>query len=357
MLFTYIVYNTILFIVLLFGYFVKISSTRYIEYSCRTIVFLSIVIPASIRKGIGTDYWSYVELYNWYNTNSDDHEIGFQMLGKLMNAFGFNYEFFIAILAIIAFAPICYYIPKKKFYPFIVFYFFLLFPICMSTSRQSIAVSLITCGVFALYKKMGSLKYIICAIFAFSFHYSSVLYFPLIFLKNIKLSAAKTYILFFVLLLIVSGTELIDRLFSHPIFLNSTYGVYAENSYNRESNVGSGLGIIANLIIPFLFILLNRKISTVYNNKSFYSILDMIYIGSYLLAAKIHIFGRLIGCFAFVPAFLVDPVCKTLAPKYHKLALFLFFLVYLILYEKSIMDNQIYLGSGLGISPYTTIFD
>lgn len=88
MLFTYIIYNVILLFVLIFGYYVKVSSTKLSEYICRTIVFLSIVIPASIRKGIGTDYWSYVGLYQWYSTNSDEHEIGFQLLGKLMNFSG-----------------------------------------------------------------------------------------------------------------------------------------------------------------------------------------------------------------------------------------------------------------------------
>ena len=311
----------------------KISSTRHAEYFYRTIVFLSIVIPASIRKGIGTDYWAYVGLYDWYRTNSDEHEIVFQLLGKFMSTFGLSHQMFIAVLAILAFAPICYYVPKRKFYPFIVFYFFLLFPSCMSTSRQAIAVSLITCGLFALYKERGRLKYMLCAILAFLIHFSSVLYFPLLLSKNIRLSATKTYLFLGVMLLAVSGTGLIDRLFSHPIFLDSTYGVYAENGYNREANVGTGLGILANLIIPFLFLLLNRKISARYNHVALFSILDMLYIGSYLLAAKIHIFGRLLGCFAFVPAFLVDPVCKTLAPKYQKLILLLFFLIYLILYE------------------------
>lgn len=89
MLFTYIIYNAILLFVLWFGYLVKISSTRHTEYFYRTIVFLSIVIPASIRKGIGTDYWAYVGLYDWYRTNSEEHEIGFQLLGKLRNRFGF----------------------------------------------------------------------------------------------------------------------------------------------------------------------------------------------------------------------------------------------------------------------------
>ena len=174
MLFTYIIYNVILLFVLIFGYYVKVSSTKLSEYICRTIVFLSIVIPASIRKGIGTDYWSYVGLYQWYSTNSDEHEIGFQLLGKLMNFFGFSYQSFIASLAILAFAPVCYYVPKRNFYPFIVIYFFLLFLSCISTTRQAISIALVTCGIFALYKEKGTMKYLFCVVLAFFFHYSSI---------------------------------------------------------------------------------------------------------------------------------------------------------------------------------------
>lgn len=358
MLFTYIIYNVILLFVLIFGYLVKMSSTKISEYICRTIVFLSIVIPASIRKGIGTDYWSYVGLYQWYSRSSDEHEIGFQLLGKLMNFFGFSYQSFIASLAILAFAPVCYYVPKRNFYPFIVIYFFLLFLSCMSTTRQAISIALVTCGIFALYKEKGKFKYLLCVLLAFLFHYSSILYFPLLLFKNIKFSNTNIYVCLGILLMIMSGADFIDSLFALSIFQDSPYGVYATiGQYNREAEVGTGLGIILNLMLPFLFFILNRKISKYYDHVGFFVLLTMLFVASYFLASKIHIFGRLMGCFVFVPAFLIHPVCNIRTSKYGNLLIFLFFTIYLILYEKMIAISQSNLGNGLGISPYTTIFD
>lgn len=358
MLFTYIIYNVILLFVLIFGYLVKVSSTKISEYICRTVVFLSIVIPASIRKGIGTDYWSYVELYKWYSTNSGEHEIGFQLLVKFMNFLGFSYQSFIASLAILAFAPVCYYVPKRNFYPFIVFYFFLLFLSCMSTTRQAISIALVTCGIFALYKEKGTLKYLLCVVFAFFFHYSSVLYIPLLLFKNIKFSNTILYLCLGMILLIMSRADFIDSLFALSIIQDSPYGVYATiGQYNREAEVGTGLGIILNLLLPYLFLVLNRKISKNYDHVGFFVLLTMVFVASYFLASKVHIFGRLMGCFIFVPAFLIHSVCKAISLKYNKLLLFLFFAIYLIIYEKMIAVSQYSLGNGLGISPYTTIFD
>lgn len=357
MLFTYIVYNTILFFVIIFGYLVKNSANKCSEYISRTIVFLSIVIPASIRKGIGTDYWAYVDLYNLYRTDSDGHEIGFQFLGKWMNLLDLDFHYFIALLAILAFFPICYFVPKRKFFPFIVIYFLLLFLNCMSTSRQVIAIGFMVCGIFYLYERRGNLKYLFCVVLAILIHYSSVLYLPFLFLKHFKLSRTSIWIFVGIFLVLSSGTYFIESLFSNELFLDSPYGVYATSSYNRETSLGSGIGIVLSLFMPVLFLVLNRKICRQYQHTDFLVILTLCYVFTYLLTLKIHIFGRLMQCFIFIPAFQFTPVCKTLSPKYSKLFSIAFFLIYLILFEKNIAANQLSLGSGLGVSPYITIFD
>lgn len=357
MLFTYLVYNTILSFVFVFGYFVKVSANRISEYISRTIVFLSIIIPASIRKGIGTDYSAYIDLYNLYKNNTDDHEPGFQILGIWMNSCGFPPQAFIAILAVLAFFPVCFFVPKKHFYPFFIIYFLSIFLNCISTSRQSIAIGFIVCGIFFLNEKKGNLKYLFCVTLALLFHYSSILYLPLFFLKNLKISRSTLWILIGGLFILSSGTYFIDGLFSSELFLDSPYGEYAVNSFNRKTGIGSGIGVALFLLMPFLFLLLNKKIRTRYKNTDFLVILTLCFIFSYLLALKIHIFGRLMQCFVFVPAFLFMPVSKTLHYKYSKLVAIAFFLIYLILFEKNIADNQLSLGSGLGISPYMTIFD
>lgn len=358
MLFTYLVYNTILLFVIVFGYFVKVSANRSSEYISRTIVFLSIVIPASIRKGIGTDYWAYIDLYNLYRNNTDDHEWGFQFLGVWLNSWGFDPQVFISVLAILAFFPVCYIVPKKKFFPFIVVYFLIVFLNCISTSRQVIALGFIVCGIFLLYDKKGNLKYLFCAVLSVFIHYSSFIYFPLLFFRNIKFSKNSILLILGIIMALYFGGNIIDIIFNNELFLKSKYAVYATHSvYSQETVIGSGFGVLLNLIIPILFLLLSDKIRVKYKCVDFFIILTLCYIFIYSLALKIYIFGRLQQCFVFVPALLFIPVCETLFPKYKKIIMILFLLIYIVVFEYNIAINQLSLGSGLGVSPYTTIFD
>ena len=357
MAFTYIIYNTILFLVIVFSYAVEKSRNNLTEYGFRTILFLFMFFPAAIRKGIGTDYWNYVDLYNLYANHGDEHEIGFQFLGQILNWTGAHYQLFIISLAVLAIAPICYYVPKRHFAMFTIVYFFLVYVDIIGTSRQDISIACIVCGIFALFSQKGNVKYLLCAAIRFIFHYSSVLYLPLILFKKIKFSTFNVYLSLAIILLLTVGTSTIEWIFTNPLFFDSPYGVYVGSGYSSEANVGSGLGIIANLLIPFTFIILSPKIRKTYKNTGFFTLLTLIFIGSYLLASQIHIFGRLVNAFIFVPAFLIYPTCKAISSKYKKLIFAAFFLMYLILFEKTIAISQISLGSGLGISPYTTIFD
>lgn len=70
--------------------------------------------------------------------------------------------------------------------------------------------------------------------------------------------------------MIMSRADFIDNLFASSIFQDSPYGVYATiGQYNREAEVGTGLGIILNLMLPCLFLMLNRKISKYYDHVGF----------------------------------------------------------------------------------------
>ena len=357
MLYTYIVYNSILLFVVVFAYLLQKSSNRISEYGFRTLLFLTMAIPACIRRNVGTDYWNYVELYQLYSKSGDSHEIGFVWIGQFMNWLGFHYQFFIILLAVLAIVPICYYVPKRNCSSFIIIFFFLNYLDIMGTSRQQISIALITCGIFALYHNRGSIKYLFANVMAFLFHYSSALYVPLLFFKNIRITPRKAYISLACVVAATMGGGMIEWLFGSSLFLDSPYGVYVTSGYNTEANVGSGLGIIANLLLPFLFILFFKRIYETIPNSGFLCILTLIFIGSYILASQIHIFGRLINVFCFVPAFIAYPTCKAISTRYRKLVFAGFFLIYLVLYEKTISISQISLGNGLGISPFSTIFD
>ena len=357
MLFTFIVYNSILIFTIIWSVLVQKSKDNISEYGFRTLLFITQALPACVRKGIGTDYWNYKLLYDIYKHSQDEHEIGFQMVGKLLNLFGAHSQFFISFLAIFSIAPICYYLPKRNFSYFIITYFFLVYLDIIGTSRQDISVAFIICGIIALFHRHGNIKYLVTAFSAILFHYSSFLYFPLIFFKRIRVSYRFIIITLVTIFVLFSGVGIIEMIFNSSLFIDSPYGVYIGSDYIREANVGSGLGVIANILIPILFLIYFPRTSRYINHASFFAALAMMFIGSYLLASQIHIFGRLVNVFIFVPAFLSYSVSKGISTKYNQLIFLGFICMYLVLFEKSIIDNQISLGSGLGVSPFKTIWD
>lgn len=82
----------------------------------------------------------------------------------------------------------------------------------------------------------------------------------------------------------------------------------------------------------------------------------MMYIISIFLSAKIHIFNRIPPIFSVIIPFSVCYVYN-IRTKYKQLIIFSFISIYLFLYEVDINISQSSLNSGLGISPYTTIFE
>ncbi len=357
MLYTYIVYNSILFFTVFFSYCVEKSPNKVSERLSRLLLFISQALPACIREGIGTDYWNYVGLYKLYQVDNDDHEVGFQFLADVLIFFDAHYQWFIIALTVLALAPICFYVPKKHFSYFSITYFLLLYLDIIGSSRQDVSVGLIVCGICFLYQKKGSLKYLVCAALAFLMHYSSALYFSLVLLKKIKISAIPLYIILGVTLIVTSGASLFEMISQNEMFMDSPYGVYVGSQYDREANVGSGLGIIANLLIAIIFIILYPRSSKHINNPGFFAILGILFIGSYILASQIHIFGRLLNIFIFVPAFLAYPTCKAIWSKFPRFIFCGFVFLYLVLFEKTIAISLSTLGNGLGITPYQTIFD
>lgn len=358
MIFTYILYNSILIFTMIFSFMVQRAKNKQSELLARGLLFLTLTLFASIRKGIGTDYWSYVELYKIYNSGSDEHEMGFQWLGQFLNYFGLHYQWFIAALVVLTFLPLCFYIPKKRFFYFITIYFFLSYFHIISTSRQDISLSIMICGIFSLYHKHGNLKYLICAVLATLFHFSSVLYFPLIFLKTMRFNnRVQLFIILGIIIIVGLNMETIMWLSTTPVFVNSKYGIYFETGYFREASVNSGLGILFNLLIPILYVIFNLRCSQYIEHSGFFTILAFIYIFSCLLSSQIHILGRIVSIFQFVPAFLVYPVCKGISKKYYALFFMGFVVGYILLFEKTISESQISLGNGMGISPFTTIFN
>ena len=87
------------------------SNIKYENEIClRFLIFLVLFMPASIRYGIGTDYFSYQDIYinNYYG---GDFEPAFSLILFLCNKFNCSFNFFLSIISIVTILPIYFILP------------------------------------------------------------------------------------------------------------------------------------------------------------------------------------------------------------------------------------------------------
>lgn len=355
---TYIVYNLILLFTILFSICVAHAKTKGSEYLARTLLFLSVGIPAFIRQGIGTDYPYYAQLYRMYRHFEDDHELGFQLLAKLFWYFDASPHTFVVSLSIITLFLVVYFVPKKNYEFFIIIYFLTSYIKTISVGRQDVSIAIMICGIFALEKKYGTIKYIVASTLATLFHASSFLYYPVLLLRKVHIGPKTIIVMLICVCSLILSANIIDWLTSNPLFLSSKYSQYLDLEYYMKGGmIGTGLGVMANLILPICFLFFFKHTSKYVYDANFIGWLTLCFLASYLLSVQIYIFTRLVDVFRFVPPFIAYPTCKAISKKHPHLILFCFIILYTIIFEKTITEAQISLHRGLGVSPFITIFD
>lgn len=313
-------------------------------------------LPAAIRYNTGKDYMGYVEGFRELSSGGDNshYEFIFKIICEFLAFFGLGYQWLFVIYAFIIYLPICWCVPKKDASVFISLYILVLYLGSLSVIRQSAAISFIICGIFSVLRNKSIFKYLIWIGLACLMHLSAIIFIPLAFFIKIKMTPYKVMIMIFSLCIFATGMNIIDYIFNNPLFLESKYGSYATNEqFLVETNLGSGLGLIVKLIIPFLFIVFTKKIP---GNKQFLLPLSILYISLTFIGLKIYIFNRLVSLFSFIVCFTSYPVARILSHKYNKMIIFCIILVYFIMFQKDIMINQISKFGGIGCSPYITIF-
>ncbi|WP_287678275.1 EpsG family protein [Bacteroides sp.] len=359
MITTYFLYNSILLFSSFFAFCGEKVNSKKEEYLCRILVFMILWIPASLRYGIGTDYFSYKSIYDHLNWYTDELEIGYIWLNMLFNSFTSEHEYLFSTVAAITYAPICFGMPKKGYSILVIFYVLTLYLSSYSMMRQSIAIA------YSLYAAIQLLKgkeklYFISIIFGSMFHMSALLLLPCYFLKYIRFNLWLGILITVFGAIFIAKNNFISMIFESEIFLNSPYGVYASNSFSKETEMGSGLGLIARCVIPIIIIFLASKIEVYYRQNEkikngFIVGLSMAYIFSLIFASQIHIFNRLVDIVSFM-LILGAGIIYIIHFKYRKIVILFLYVLFLILFEHSIYTFQYSMGSGLGISPYKSIF-
>lgn len=349
MLATLLLYNAILLAACAAALCVRCGE-GWREWVWRCVLLLVLLLPAAFRYGIGTDYANYVNYFNSPDGAIQRTEIGFILINQLVIAMGGSVQWMFALIALFTYIPLAFGLRRSRILPIVALYMLTLYLSSFSAIRQMLAVSwvLVALTRYLDDNRVGHAYFWIVA--ASFFHLSVLIVLPFVLIRRIHIPA------WFLLLLIpafyfVATHGFIDFLFSSDAFLGTKYGGYVDSQYDRQTEMGSGLGVLLRMLIPLAYMVyssqLNRR-----NDMVLYSVVA--YVVSYMLSIQIHIFNRLVDTFSFAPILAFGVLNKELKKR---LALVVLLVLMLINFEKTIVANTSDRHGGLGISPYVSIFD
>ncbi|MCS2168272.1 EpsG family protein [Scandinavium manionii] len=359
MLETYTVYN----IILIFGVLVSAALSIKNDWKRTTniVIFAILFIPAALRFGVGLDYFNYVDIFNHIDNYQGRIEIGFYAIVKILTVLGFGYQ---SLFVVCSALTIYFYIKSIRHdsaWTSTLVFVSTLYLTSYCLLRQALAVSIIMyCTKLWVDNKRNKTWFFI--LIACTMHYSVILFVPVLMASSlIKMSTSKAIAVMCFIVVFVFLLNGVDLVFNNQFFINSRYGTYITSSYNKETEIGSGMGILIRLLVPISVSLLASKILALNPRNNIIICSSLAFFISYLLATQIYIFGRMSDVFSFSVILAAPLLIQLSRTVYTKLIASGVILLYILVMQATIANNHFDVneraGSGLGIYPYKTVFD
>jgi hypothetical protein len=303
-------------------------------------------IPAALRYGNGTDYFSYVYIFN--NIQNKNTELGYKLLNQLIQYLELDVQFVFATMSFLTLYFLFKAVPYRSFYFIVPFYFASLYAFSYNGVRQALVVTM----AYYAYQLMGkkriilSLFYILIASF---FHTSAFLYYIIFLIMMIFKIQKKHAIFFFVILLVGSQftNHIVDSLFNGVISYTNYAGYSSHPLYSKATERHTWYGIFSRYIIFCILLFFCPAVKS--KNASNIFILFLFFIFSDILASTVIIFTRLATGFSFAWFPMIHYI-NMYHTKYRKIVL-------LILYFWSLFLLFYMIKNGTNdIAPYRTVF-
>lgn len=334
--------------------------TKFDRWILLGVAFLLVFVPSAVRYGIGTDYYSYVDIYA-YPEAHERIEPGFSLLNLFLRNIGAPSEVAIAVYALIFTAVAFLALPKEKRWLFHLLFFAGVMLFSYSGIRQAIAVAFTLCAVKEWVWGKQS-RAILLMIVAATFHYSALIFLSVAFLSTIPVrDKIKGYVfphaVLILLITILMHSSAIRLIESALLYVGSDYARYFGGRFDREATLGSGLGLLLYIVFSMFFIYCSSSLINI--NKRYWAVVLLAgaYVITRALAAEVHIFYRLVNVFDAVPVYIayilyIHGPIRSFNLK--RIASILFSLIIVFAFIKQ-AHTSLNIGSGLGVNPYSSL--
>ena len=331
------------------------------------LIYLALTIMTVLRKGQGSDYYNYQEIYREVSVYTGQSVLpillmkdpGFLFLNYLAQQSGISYEWFSAIcsfLIMLLLYPFFCRVCRKSMIPLFFYYatFYLIYS--YSALRQGFTLAILLGCIYPLLKEGKKIKCVVIIFLASLFHQSFLvcLLFLLVYRINMDKKALLLLLLPFMLNLLLSFN--IMGLIPVPGILDRM------DSYVEEGRSSSMMAILVRLIVLIpLFLVPNRiyeqdkDLMGVRNILACGFIVYSLFSFSDLISSRLGVYFR-----AFEGLFLFMLLYKTNLKKVPKQLFAYFVCVSMILFVKDInafIEQGEYANCNVVTYPFLTVFD
>ncbi|BCG08838.1 EpsG family protein [Buttiauxella agrestis] len=335
---------------------------KYLRKFCFLTSIGILIIVASIRYEIGTDYVNYLKLFDeikyndFYNLNVEPL---FYLIAKFIQLFSDDNQY---IFAVMSFVTITTVFVKKEMRGFlgVVGFICIIYLPSFSIIRQITAVSFIITSVFYLFENKLN-KSIALVLIASTIHASALLVLLFILFRKVKVNPLLGSVSLLIIYVIIMKFDAANIILNNSLFKSTKYGVYSDFAmFNQKTELGSGLGVLLKLLPSIIFIATSVLFKSYQKENAYKNNIicnfNYAYAIAVFLSLQIHIFNRLVDLFVFAPLLALMGVSTLSTNRSNKIIITsVIILILIINYMLIIVKNPSSAFGGLGIYPYRSI--
>ena len=323
------------------GYEIKNDSTKILFTS------LPLIIIASIRYGIGSDYFNYEKFFNLINNGYDRFELLFTWMNRGIHFLGLNFQAFIVITSIAFTLLVILSIYHDS--PNVAYSIFLLFAMGFFFQSLNIIRQMLACAI-CLYsikyvEEKKPIRFIICIVLAIGFHSASIIFAPVYLFFNIKIDLKKVISILIAVFLL--QWKIVD------IVVEYGKGVLNYQDYFRNLNADANVGYVSLIINILIYIFAYVFIDKENKSERGFLNLQLIALALSLLNGQIPLLNRLRFYYA-LPGIILIPIAINNV-KNKSLRTWLYVIIG-VLFFAYCMYIEGYMNQSATF-PYMTIFD
>lgn len=343
-----LVYLGIMLVAILLGTWYQKSKSKLITREIAFFLsFLTLFLFAGLRYKVGYDY-GYTYLPGYYNIANGGNS-RFEVLFVLLNKFVFyvfnNVDYLFIICSLISIGLIYLIIKKESadigislLMLFVTKYYFYTF----SQIRQYIAIAMFIYSIRYIIERKP-VKYYILMLIAFGFHKTAIIYFPMYFIKNFKLTKKKYVMIMMGAILLTPIVKLI-----YQVIGSKFYGAYIEENYGVGNS--SIVMVVTGIFLTIVPLIFYEKLNKCDKNNILLNLQLAFWIFLVTLS-DINESYRIVGMFMYSSILLI-PECYSLASKKQKR------IILIILCGIAVLSTYYLLNyKGSTMIPYRTIFN